>query len=74
MPRLDYKNCRACGRHADDAGPLSHTRLCAQCGDVRNRRAALEQHHHSGEFFQVWRRALAASVGGVLLDDARPNP
>jgi hypothetical protein len=25
--------------------------------------------NHQGEHFQAWRRAMVASVGGVLLDD-----
>ena len=74
MPRLDYKICKACGRHADEAGPLSHARLCAACGDSRNKRAALEQHNHNGEYFERWRRRIAASVGAVVLDDYRSKP
>jgi len=69
MPRLDYKRCRACGRHVDEVGVLSHTRLCVEDSIRINRQAADEQHHHRGEFFQRWRRGIAASVGGVLIDD-----
>ena len=69
MPRHDYKRCRACGRHVDEVGELSHTRLCGSCGEAINYQAADEQHHHRGEFFQRWRRGIAASVGGVLIDD-----
>jgi hypothetical protein len=29
----------------------------------------IDMHTHSGHFFQEWRRGMAASVGGVLLDD-----
>ena len=48
---------------------LSHTRLCVEDSIRINRQAADEQHHHRGEFFQRWRRGIAASVGGVLIDD-----
>jgi hypothetical protein len=26
-------------------------------------------HYHTGPYFKHWRRAMAASVGGVLVDD-----
>jgi len=26
-------------------------------------------HYHRGDYFTQWRRAMAASVGGVLVDD-----
>jgi hypothetical protein len=26
-------------------------------------------HYHRGHYFKHWRRAMAASVGGVLVDD-----
>jgi hypothetical protein len=29
----------------------------------------VEQHLHSGPWFQYWRRRMAECVGGVLLDD-----
>jgi hypothetical protein len=74
MPRLDYKNCRGCGKNVDEVGVLSHTRLCVRCGAELNARAALEQHHHHGEFFQLWRRRIVASAGGVLLDDVNAKP
>lgn len=74
MPRLDYKTCRECSGHADDVGPLSHTRLCARCGAELNARAAMEQHNHNGEFFQLWRRRIVASAGGVLLDESQGSP
>ena len=31
MPRLDYVHCANCNGHRDDVGPLSSTRLCAEC-------------------------------------------
>lgn len=73
MPRLDYKRCRSCGRPAHEVGQLSHTRQCAACG-----KAALVENivgiaTKTGPAAKRWRRALAASVGGVLLDDARPE-
>lgn len=35
---------------------------------------ALGMAYKTGEAWIRWRRAMAASVGGALLDDARPQP
>ena len=69
MPRDDYKTCKACGRHVDEAGPMSRRRLCAECGEERLRENIDGIHFHRGPAFTRWRRALAASVGAVLLDE-----
>jgi len=29
----------------------------------------MQMHRHDGEWFQSWRRRMAASVGAVLLED-----
>lgn len=73
MPRLDYKTCKVCGRHASEVGPLSHTRLCAEHSRARLTAAIVEQVEHDGPVFQHWRRRIAASVGGVILDDRRES-
>jgi hypothetical protein len=74
MPRLDYKTCRRCRRHTDECGPLSRTRLCGKCGVelVECNYDALTA--HDGPEFLRWRRRIAASVGGVLLDDLTERP
>jgi hypothetical protein len=69
MGRPDYKWCRSCGKHASEVGELSHTRLCVRCA-----RARIEHNYdglteHTGPFFRHWRTRIAASVGGVLIDD-----
>jgi len=50
---------------------MSHTRLCTDCGTERLARNVLGISEHRGPEFQRWRRAMAASVGGVLLDDVQ---
>ena len=35
MHRSDYLYCKNCGRSREDVGPLSHTRLCSDCAEVR---------------------------------------
>ncbi len=69
MPRADYKTCKACGRHANEVGPLSWTRLCAECGAARLHANIDGIHEHDGPAFLRWRRSIAASVGAVLVDD-----
>jgi recombinational DNA repair protein (RecF pathway) len=73
MPRLDLKHCRACGRHVDEVGVLSHSRLCAEDAARLSREAALDLANHSGPYFKRWRAGMAASVGAVLLDDSRES-
>ena len=72
MPRLDYKRCKGCGRHSDEVGPLSRTRQCPDCGDARLRENIEGLHKHHTPVVNRWRRGVAASVGGVLLDDLPP--
>jgi len=71
MPRLDYKTCKHCGRAAAEVGALSHTRLCAECWEQRKRENNLSLVAKRGAPFRYWRQQVAASVGGVLLDDLR---
>ena len=71
MPRLDYKNCKNCGRHVSECGVLSNTRLCADCGLERLNASVHEQIAHNGPIFDHWRRRIAASVGAIPLDDLR---
>jgi hypothetical protein len=74
MPKPDYRYCRTCGRDAHEVGALSHTRQCVECGQVKLEQNALGMHVKSGEAWLRWRRAMAASVGGVLLDEVPPRP
>lgn len=69
MPRLDYKNCRACGGHVSEVGLLSHTRLCRTCaiGNVSANIVGMKLKTEPA--LARWRKGMVASVGGVLLDD-----
>lgn len=66
MPRDDLKTCRGCGSHVDECGPLSHSRLCVECGVTRSAQALEQMVSHDGPVFQHWRARIAASVGAVL--------
>lgn len=73
VPKPTYKRCRECGATREDAGLLSHDRLCGVCADrlVRENNDGL--HYKTGPAFLKWRRQMAASVGAVLLDDNRES-
>ena len=68
-----YARCRACGAHRDNGASLSKRGYCADCGPAIHRQQLDDLHHHRGFYFQRWRRACAASVGAVLLDDLQPK-
>jgi len=69
MPRFDYANCRGCGGTRAQVGQLSHTRLCRSCAidAVGSNLEGLQD--KSGPALLAWRRAVAAGVGAVLVDD-----
>jgi predicted Fe-S protein YdhL (DUF1289 family) len=69
MPRLDYKNCRGCGRHASEVGLLSRHRLCSDCARTIYENHNWQLHTHTGPYFERWRERVAASVGAVIPSD-----
>lgn len=74
MPRADYQNCRECGRHKSEAGELSHTRLCADCGKRIKLDVINQLHYHEGPWFNHWRVRIAASVGAVIPERLDTTP
>jgi len=71
VPDLRRKTCQRCKRATDEAGPISWTGKCERCAVALAEANYLALITHSGPEFVHWRRRIAASVGGVLLDDAR---
>ena len=69
MPDGRRVRCRDCHRHANEVGPISWHGYCGDCGPRRAIEAADALHYKRGEKWLLWRRNMAASVGGVLLDD-----
>jgi len=55
-------------------GELSWTGKCGDCGPELMETNARALHEKRGPEFRRWRRAMAACVGGALLDDARESP
>jgi len=74
VPKPTYRICRSCGRHSTEVGELSHLRLCFECGQLRKEANALGLALKTGDAWLRWRRAMAASVGGALLDEPRERP
>lgn len=66
MPKLTYKTCRVCGRHASEVGLLSHTRTCIECAHAIQESHNLQMHQHNGPWFERWRLKMAASVGAII--------
>jgi hypothetical protein len=52
-------------------GPISWTGKCEACAIAIASDNVLSMIEHSGPRFNAWRRGMAASVGGVLLDDVQ---
>lgn len=64
-----YARCRACGARRDEGASLSKRGYCRECGPAIRNQQNDDLHYHRGPYFRQWRRAMAASVGGVLVDD-----
>lgn len=58
-----------CGRHASEVGLISWGGLCGDCARAKFLSHVDTMHGKSGPELLHWRRAVAASVGGVLVDD-----
>ena len=64
--------CKSCGRSPEVCGQLSATYLCRECGTARANANLVSLKTRSGPYWKLWRKQMAASVGGVLLDDDNP--
>lgn len=71
MGRPKIRHCRGCNAEVEPRD-LSWTKLCPVCGYERLEENVIGIASHSGPAFDRWRRAMAASVGAVLLDDVSP--
>ena len=68
MPRLDYKRCRNCGRFSKDVGPMSHSRLCPDCGYLLLAENIEQLVAHDGPRFRDWRLGMIRCAGGIVPD------
>lgn len=74
MPDGRRRTCRACGKHEREVGSISWRGKCSSCSYMLQVSNAVALHTKHGPEFVRWRRAMAASVGGVLLDDLNERP
>lgn len=63
--------CKGCQKPVANRAELSRTGLCLECGREKQRQALTQISEHRGPWFTYWRQRMAASVGGVLLDDVQ---
>lgn len=69
MARSTYARCRNCGAERRNGVEISWQGYCGTCGPAIRNQANDDMHYHRGHYFKHWRRAMAASVGAVLVDD-----
>jgi len=69
MPDGRRRTCRVCRGHERDVGPISWRGKCGVCGPAIFEAQIDDLHYHRGPYFLAWRRAMAASVGALLVDD-----
>jgi hypothetical protein len=58
-----------CGAHDSEVGPISWRGKCGVCGPAIFEANCDDLHYHRGPHFLEWRRAMALSVGALLIDD-----
>lgn len=73
MPDLRRTTCQVCGRNRDECGPISWRGRCRDCAVQRVTENIIGIATQSGMPHARWRKGMAASVGGVLLDDIEPT-
>lgn len=74
MANTTRVHCKRCKKHKGDVGDLTWRGYCETCSLIVREQVIDDMHYHRGEYFDRWRRAMAACVGGVLLDDDPPAP
>lgn len=69
MGRPKTVNCKKCGGHIDQVGPLSARKLCENCGIGEMERNAYGLANYETEALTRWRRGMARSIGAILPGD-----
>ena len=73
MPSDRRVTCKVCGRHTSECGPISWRGKCGFCAERLQAENIAGMGLKTGYPFRRWRHAMAASVGGVLLDELPPK-
>jgi hypothetical protein len=78
VPDPRRKRCKiskgGCGKQAHEVGLISWSGLCIECAKAKFHVNCDGIHEMKGAPALAWRRAVAASVGAVLLDDLPGGP
>lgn len=72
-PQWHPGSCKVCGGSPEEVGDISGTGLCRKHSEERKNANNVQLNEHRGPYFDRWRRAMAASVGGILLDDQKAS-
>lgn len=73
LPRRDLKTCRQCKRHSDECGPISHSRLCLECGLFNQTQNILEVADGIGPMAERRLRRTIMAANRQLLAIQRDN-
>lgn len=65
------RHCKVCQKSDAEVGRISQRGYCIEHGVARSVEQLTSMHRFDGEDATRWRRAIAASVGAVLLDDVQ---
>jgi hypothetical protein len=63
------RNCRACGRHESECGPISWAGYCIEDGLRIKNENAVALHYKRGPQFDHWRRRCLAAFGVGIFED-----
>ena len=69
MANSHRATCKVCGRHKSEVGEISWEGYCIEHGIEARDRANDELHYKHGPTWKKWRQAMAACVGGTLVED-----
>lgn len=64
-----YETCRICGNPRQPDERFTARGNHRECAENRSTAQITQMRQHKGPWFDLWRRQMAASVGGILLDD-----
>lgn len=74
MPKgFPLNKCKLCHGPVSDRDELTARGNHIDCAKAAMRANNVQLSEHRGPYFDHWRRRMAASVGGVLLDEHRES-
>lgn len=73
MPDLRRRNCRCCGKHESEVGPISWQGNCRKCGHILLDENIDGIHERKGYAHKRRLRGIARYVERALVDDTPAN-